>query len=138
MDKKIKATEEQLAYAGVLELGMKIGLLMLIVIFIIYLSGLLPPHVPVKDLPKYWSMPVNKYLAATHIHTGWSWLYMLGKGDFLNFISIVFLAGVTIVCYIRIIPILFRKKDMTYVVFSIIEVLILALAASGILKSGGH
>ncbi|MGO9014177.1 MAG: hypothetical protein ACLQF0_04275 [Dissulfurispiraceae bacterium] len=136
MDKKIKATEEQLAYANILELGMKAGLLLLIVIFIIYLSGLLPAHVPVRDLPKYWGMPVHKYLAATHIHSGWSWLYMIGKGDFLNFVSIAFLAGVTILCYLRIIPILYRKKDMLYVVFSVIEVLILALAASGILKAG--
>jgi len=137
MDKKIKATEEQLAYANILELGMKAGLLLLIVVFIIYLSGLLPAHVPVRDLPKYWGMPVNKYLAATHIHSGWSWLYMIGKGDFLNFVSIAFLAGVTILCYLRIIPILYRKKDMMYVVFSIIEVLILVFAASGILKAGG-
>ena len=61
---------------------------------------------------------------------------MIGKGDFLNFVSIAFLAGVTILCYLRIIPILYRKKDMLYVVFSVIDVLILALAASGILKAG--
>jgi len=138
MDKKIRATEEQLAYANILELGMKAGLLMLIVTFIIYLSGLLPAFVPVNDLPKYWSMPVKKYLAATHIHTGWSWLYLLGKGDFLNFAGIAFLAGVTILCYLRIIPIFFRKKDTIYGVLAITEVLILVLAASGVLKSGGH
>jgi len=138
MDKKIKATEEQLAYANILELGMKAGLLMLIVTFIVYLSGLLPPHVPVKDLPMYWSMPVKKYLAAAHIHPGWSWLFMIGKGDFLNFVGIAFLAGVTILCYMRIIPIFFRKKDRVYGILAIIEVLILVLAASGILKSGGH
>ncbi|MBF0558186.1 MAG: hypothetical protein HQL08_05350 [Nitrospirae bacterium] len=138
MDKKLKATEEQLAYAGILDLGMKSGLLMLIGTFVIYLSGLLTPHVPVNDLPKYWSMPVKKYLAATHIHTGWSWLYMIGKGDFLNFISIAFLAGVTILCYLRIIPIFFKKKDSVYGALAILEVLVLVLAASGILKSGGH
>ena len=137
MDKKIKATEEQLAYANILEFGMKLGLLMLIVTFTIYLTGLLSPYVPVRDLPKYWSMPVKKYLAATHIHSGWSWLYMIGKGDFINFVSIAFLAGVTIMCYLRIIPIFFRRKDTIYVVFAITEVLILVLAASGILKAGG-
>ena len=138
MDKRIRATEEQLAYANILELGMKIGLLMLIVTFFIYLSGLLAPHVPVNDLPKYWGMPVKKYLAATHIHTGWAWLSMLGKGDFLNFAGIAFLAGVTIVCFLRIIPIFFRKKDIIYGILAITEVLILVLAASGVLKSGGH
>ncbi len=138
MDKNVKATEEQLAYANVLEIGVKAGLLIIIVTFIIYLSGILPAHVPVNDLPKYWSMPANKYLAATHIHRGWSWVYMLDKGDFLNFVGIAFLAGVTIPCFLRIIPIFFRKKDMVFGIIGILEVLILMLAASGVLKSGGH
>jgi len=63
---------------------------------------------------------------------------MLGKGDFLNFAGIAFLAGITIICFIRVIPIFFRKKDTIYGVFAIIEVLVLVLAASGVLKSGGH
>jgi hypothetical protein len=138
MSGKIKATEEQLTYAKFLDLGMKIGFLMLVATFIIYLLGVLTPHLPVTDLPKYWSMPVKDYLKATDIHAGWSWLGMIGKGDFLNFIGIAFLSGVTIICYMVIIPILFRKKDVVYGIFAIIEVLVLVLAASGILRGGGH
>ncbi len=138
MADKLKATEEQLEYAKLLDIGMKIGLLMLVISFAMYLLGIFTPHVPVSDLPKYWSMPVKEYLTATNIHTGWYWIYQLGKGDFLNFIGIAFLSGVTIICYLRIIPILFRKKDTVYAVLAIIEVLVLVLAASGILKSGGH
>lgn len=138
MADKLKATEEQLVYAKLLDIGMKLGLLMLVMSFAIYVLGILTPHVPVGDLPKYWSMPVKEYLKATDIHTGWSWIYLLGKGDFLNFVGIAFLSGVTIICYMRIIPILFRKKDTVYAVLAIIEVLVLVLAASGVLKSGGH
>ena len=138
MKNRLKATEEQLSYAKVLNLGMKIGLLAIIVTFIIYLSGILPPHVPVNDLPKYWSMPVKTYLKATGIHPGWWWISMLGKGDFLNFIGIAFLAGVTICCCLRIIPIFLRKKDTVYATIVMLEVIVLALAASGILKAGGH
>lgn len=138
MGKEVKATEEQIAYAKLLDLGMKAGLLALIVTFLIYVMGVLTPHVPVNDLPKYWSMPVKQYLEATDIHTGWSWLGLVGKGDFLNFLGIAFLAGVTILCYMRIIPILFRKKDTVYGVLAILEVLVLVLAASGLLKAGGH
>jgi len=83
-------------------------------------------------------MPVKEYLKATDIHTGWSWVYQLGKGDFLNFVGIAFLSSITIICYMRIIPILFRKKDTVYAVLAIIEVLVLTLAASGVLKAGGH
>jgi len=138
MDKKVRATEEQLAYAKVLDIGMKAGLLMLVVTFIVYLTGILTPHVAVSDLPKYWGMPVKKYLAATHIHTGWSWVGMIGKGDFLNFVGIAFLAGVTIICNLRIIPIFLKKKDIVYTILAVLEVLVLTLAASGVLKSGGH
>lgn len=138
MGKDVKATEEQIAYAKLLDIGMKAGLLMLVVTFIIYLLGILTPYIPVNDLSKYWGLSVYKYLEVTNIHPGWSWLGMLGKGDFLNFTGIAFLAGVTILCYIKIIPTLFRKKDTVYGVIAIIEVLVLALAASGILKSGGH
>ena len=138
MDKKVLATEEQLAYAKLLDAGMKLGLLILIITFIVYLTGILAPHVPVNDLPKFWKMPVHKYLAATGIHPGWAWLGMLGKGDFLNFIGIAFLAGVTLICYARIIPILLKKKDTIYALLAAVEVLVLALAASGVLKAGGH
>ena len=129
---------EQLAYATILDKGMKIGFLMLVFSFIIYLTGIFPAYIPVNDLPKYWTMPVHKYLEATGIHPGWFWLGLLGKGDFLNFAGIAFLAGVTAVCYIRIIPILFRKKDIAFGVIAILEVIVLVLAASGLLKSGGH
>jgi hypothetical protein len=138
MSNKLQATEEQLAYAKLLDLGMKIGLLVLIVTFFIYLFGIFTPYIPVQDLPNYWKLPVNEYLEVTGIHPGWSWLGKLGKGDFLNFLPIAFLAAVTIICYIRIIPILFRKKDKVYAVLAIIEVLVLVLAASGVLKVGGH
>lgn len=138
MSNKLQATEEQLAYAKLLDLGMKLGLLTLVVTFIIYVFGILTPHISVEQLPNYWNLPVKEYLKVTGIHTGWAWLNLVGEGDILNFIPIVFLAGVTILCYIRIIPILFRKKDTIYAVLAIVEVLVLVLAASGVLKSGGH
>lgn len=133
-----KGSTEQLAYASILDKGMKIGLLMLVISFIIYLTGILTPYIPVNDLPKYWGMSVHKYLEATGIHTGWSWLSLIGKGDFLNFIGIAFLAGITAVCYIRIIPILFSKKDIAFGIIAVLEVVVLVLAASGLLKTGGH
>jgi len=138
MSNKLQATEEQLAYAKLLDLGMKFGLLALVVTFIVYIFGIFTPHIAVEELPNYWKLPVKEYLKVANIHTGWTWISMIGQGDFLNFIPIVFLAGVTILCYIRIIPILFRKKDTIYAVLAIVEVLVLVLAASGVLKSGGH
>lgn len=130
--------EEQIAYAQVLDRGMKLGFLLLLATFAIYVSGLVTPHVPVADLPRYWSLPVREYLAATGIHPGWSWVGMLGRGDFLNFLGIAFLAGVAIVCYLAVAPVFFRKKDRIYGWLALVEVAVLMLAASGVLKVGGH
>jgi len=138
MEERKKASEEQLAYANVLNIGMWLGLLIVVVTFIIYASGILQSFIPIEELPKYWSMKVTDYIHASHAPTGWGWAAMVGKGDYLNFIGIAMLAGLTALCYLVILPILIRKKDTPYVVIAIVEVLVLALAASGILKSGGH
>lgn len=138
------ADEEQLLYANILQVGMYIGLTLLLVTFALYTAGVLAPAVPVEQLPDYWTMNVHDYLEATnrdHLHredpiTGWSWLKVLGKGDYLNFLGITLLSGVTIVCFIGIVPTLIRKQDRAYVVMALLEVVILALAASGILAVG--
>ncbi|HET6922054.1 MAG TPA: hypothetical protein VFI16_02785 [Anaeromyxobacteraceae bacterium] len=130
--------EEQLAYARVLDGGMRLGLLALLVTSAVYLLGLAAPHVPVADLPRYWSLPVAKYLAAAGIPAGWGWVSMVHKGDFLNFVGIAFLSGITIACYLAIGPIFIRKRDTVYAWLSILEVLVLALAASGLLTVGAH
>ena len=135
---RLKATEEQMAYARLLDSGMKIGFIALLVTFAVYMSGILQPAVPLQEVSKYWGLSVHDYLVATGIQPGWAWLRLLNKGDFLNFLGIAFLAGVTVICYIRIIPILLRKKDTVYAILAMVEVLVLCLAASGLLKGGGH
>ncbi|NTW58043.1 MAG: hypothetical protein HGB21_00770 [Nitrospirae bacterium] len=138
MSDKTKASEEQIAYANVLNIGMWFGLALLIITFFVYLSGLLPSYVPIDDLPKYWTMRVHDFNVALKAPTGWGWASLVGKGDYLNFIGIAILSGLTILCYLVILPILARKKDRAYVVIAIVEVLVLSLAASGLLKVGGH
>ena len=135
---KTKASEEQIKYANILNFGMWGGLLALVVTFVVYLSGILQNFIPIEELPKYWVMNVKYYLHASHAPTGWGWLALAGKGDYLNFIGIAFLAGLTIFCYLAILPILIKKKDTQFIVIAIIEVAVLLLAASGILKTGGH
>jgi putative copper export protein len=137
-NEKTKASEEQIAYAKVLNVGMWFGLALLIITFFVYVSGVLPTHVPINDLPKYWTMRVHDFNVALNAPTGWHWTALVGKGDYLNFVGIAILSGLTILCYLVILPILIRKKDTPYVLIAIVEVLVLALAASGIMKVGGH
>lgn len=133
-----QATEEQILYANILNKGMLIGLIGLVGTFIIYGTGILDPIIPLEQVQNYWVMPVSDYLEKSGIHAGWAWLGNLGYGDMLNFLPIAFLSLITIICYAAIIPGLLRKKDTAYVVLSIIEIIVLVVAASGILGTGGH
>ena len=133
-----QATEEQILYANILNKGMMIGLIGLVVTFIIYGAGILEPVIPLEEVQNYWVMPVADYLEQTGIHAGWAWLGNLDKGDMLNFLPIAFLSLLTIICYLAIIPGLMKKKDTAYVALAIVEVVVLVVAASGILGSGGH
>jgi hypothetical protein len=98
----------------------------------------MPTFVKIDDLPKYWTMRVHDYNVALNAPTGWGWAALVGKGDYLNFVGIAMLSGLTILCYLVILPILIRKKDIAYTVIAVVEVLVLSLAASGLLKVGGH
>ncbi len=133
-----KATEEQVLYANILNKGMLVGLLGLIVTFIIYATGILAPKIPLEKIQHYWQMSVKNYLHESGIHAGWAWIYNLGYGDMLNFVPIAFLSGLTIICYLAILPGLIRKKDTAYIIIAVLEVIVLCVAASGILGTGGH
>jgi hypothetical protein len=139
-----ESQSEQMLYAKVLGIGMSVGLLVLFITFSLYVSGVLAPAVPHDQVPNYWHLGVHEYLEAVnhdHLHlehppTGWAWVALVGKSDFLNFIGIAILGGVTIICYLAIVPTLLRKKDHACVAMALLEVLVLTLAASGILAVG--
>ncbi len=136
--------EEQILYAKILEVGMFVGLALLLVTFVLYVFGIVASAVPVEELPRYWAMNAHDYLEAVnrdylrreHTVTGWTWLSLLGSGDYLNFLGIALLSLVTSACFLGIIPTLLRKKDRVYAIMALLEVVILTLAASGILGVG--
>jgi len=133
-----QAPPEQITYANLLFYGSWGAIAILIVTFFVYVSGVFESYVPITEISQYWSMPVSQYVQEANIPIGWGWATLLGKGDFLNFIGIVLLAGMTIVCFIVILPYYVKQKDIPFVVLIILEVLVLCLGASGLLGTGGH
>jgi len=132
----LKATPEQILYAGILEKGMYLGLLILFITYALYVFGIMDPYIPLDKISDYWSMNVHDYLEHAEIKNGWAWLGMLKYGDFINFIGVALLAGVTIICYAAIVPTLLKSKDTVYAILAVLEVVILSAAASGILAVG--
>lgn len=137
-DKELGPSPEQLLYANILNKGMLLGLLVLLITFALYVFGIISPYVPLDKLGNYWGLNVGDYLHALDIPSGWAWVGLLGYSDFLNFIGIAFLAGISIICYIAIIPTLLKNDDKIFAVIAILEVIVLTAAAAGIFGSGGH
>jgi hypothetical protein len=138
IQQSLDASPEQLVYAGILEKGMYMGLAILLVTYALYVFGFISPYIPLEKVPDYWSMEVNDYLHEAQIEAGWAWLGMVQYGDFLNFVGIAILALVTIICFISVVPILLKSGDKVYATLAIVEAIILSIAASGILGTGGH
>ena len=138
MKDSVHASSEQTAYADVLFYGCWLGLVIMLITYLLYVSGLLSPYVPLTEMPLHWCRPAAEYLKSARVPTGWNWLPLLGRGDFLNFLGIVLLAGLSIICYLRVIPSLFRKKDTAIGAIALAEVIVLLLAASGIVGGGAH
>ncbi|MEO7727609.1 MAG: hypothetical protein ABIS45_10185 [Burkholderiales bacterium] len=130
------ASPEQLRYARVLEAGMKLGLCVLVAGFLGYVSGVVPAHVPLAQLPALWSLAAPDYLRATGMPQGWGWLAMLGSGDILPLIGITVLAGISMLCFIALLPLYAARRDWIYLTITVLEIGVLALAASGLLTAG--
>jgi hypothetical protein len=134
----LKPTREQIIYANLLLMGMLAGIIIMIITYAIYLTGLLPAHVDLQVISANWGKGIHEYLEITHSPNGWGWAALLLKGDFLNYVGFTLLGLMTIFCYLVLVRGYFRKKDWIFAVISILEILVLSLAASGILGSGGH
>ncbi|MDO9084011.1 MAG: DUF1634 domain-containing protein [Humidesulfovibrio sp.] len=133
-----KATPEQITYANMLFYGCWGGLALMAVTYLLYVSGLITPHIPLEKVPLLWSQPVGTYLEIGKVPHGWGWTVLIAKGDFLNFLGIVLLAGMTIVCYIPLIPVFLKRKEYVFAGLALAEILVLAFAASGIVGGGAH
>lgn len=123
-------------YAQLLEWGTHAGLALLVLAFAAYVLGLLTPHVPLERLPELWNQPVGRYLALTQSPQDWGWLALAQRGDYGNLLGIALLASCSVPPLLALIPLFLRQRDRAYALFCALEVLVLLLAASGLLTSG--
>ena len=131
-------TAEQLAYADVLEAGVTIGRFFLVGTFILYVLGFTTPKVPLSELTSHWTMAADEYSRQVGVGTGWGWIKLVYHGDYMNFLGIAFLTGLTLICYMRLVPISLRGKNHSFSAILLVEIAVLLIAASGLLAVGHH
>ena len=124
-------SDEQLSYARALDVGVKLALVVLILGFAGYLSGILPSAIPLERLPELWGLPVAQYLERSGMPHAWGWLALLGNGDVLSLASIAFLMSISTVCLFSLLPYFVRNRDWTYLAMTLAEFAVVAVAATG-------
>ncbi len=134
----LQPSREQIIYANLLIIGVLAGLIILVTTYAIYVTGILPAHIEISLIPELWGKGVSEYLEITHSPHGWGWVPLLAKGDFLNYIGFALLALMTIFCYLVLVRGYIRQKNWIFTVIAVLEIMVLSVAASGILGSGGH
>jgi uncharacterized protein YcsI (UPF0317 family) len=126
----------QATYARWLDAATRIGFALSLVAFLVYVSGLVEPLVPLEELPRLWSLPASRFVAATGEPTGWGWLALLGKSDVLNLGAVALFGLVTLICYARIVPLLFAAGERPQAWIALAQVLVLAAAVAGFFTGG--
>jgi hypothetical protein len=116
-------------YARWLDFWTKVAFAVSLGTLLLYLSGAVPAFVPLQQLPELWILPVDRYLELTGAPRGWSWLGLIGYGDYLNFIGICLYAMVTLFCYLRIIPAMLHSRERLHAALAIAQALVLLAAA---------
>lgn len=134
---RVAQPPEQLRYARVLDWSSKVGLVVLLLSFGAYLTGLVEAHVPPERLPELWVHPVGRYLELTQSPIGWGWLSLIHLGDMAGLLGIAILSGGSVACLLALVPLYAARGDRAFVVICLAEVAVVVLAASGWL-SGGH
>ena len=129
-----EAGETQRTFARWIDAGTRIALVLLAGGFAAYVTGVLPPLVPIPTLTTLWGLPLAEYLAASGAPTGWAWLAHADRGDYVNYLGIALLTSIIIAAYLRVLPLLARH-ERAFAAIAALEVLVLLAAASGLLNS---
>ena len=124
-------------YALLLGWGTQVGLVLLVLSFAAYVTGVLTPHVSLDRLPSLWNLPVDTYHALTHTPEVLDWMALIRHGDRINMIGIAVLAGCSLPPLLALIPLFLKQRNgIIYAVICALEAAVLLLAASGVLTAG--
>ena len=132
----VEQAPEQRRYAQWLDAGTRLAGLVLLLSFTAYLTGWMPPHVAVNELPALWHLPAGEFARVTGAPQGWGWLAHLHKGDMTGLAGIALLASCSVPSLLALASHYLRSCDRAFAAICLAEVAVLALAASGVLSAG--
>jgi hypothetical protein len=133
---KIHIAPEQIRYAEWLRWSGWLGLAVLVGAFGLYVAGVLPPVIPVDQLPQAWRLSSRELMLQHGLQGGWSWIRSIARGDMLNMLGIAILSGCSALPLLAVTGIYLRRGDRLFAALCLLQVAVLVLAASGLIAPG--
>lgn len=121
--------DAQEIYARWLERGSRLAFAFALVTLLAYLAGVVPPLVPLAELPRLWTLSAAEMMREAHAPGGWRWLHYLRYGDYLNVLAISLFALLALVCTARMVPAFLKNRERAQALLALLQVLVLAAAA---------
>lgn len=123
-------------FASVLTWIVRIGLIVMLVTFGLYVSGIVDSSAPVDTIADHWELSASEYRTVTESEEGWRWITQIGDGATLAFAALAFFPLAIIVAMI-IAAVLYAKHRLTaHAVIAAALALVLTVAATGLLSIG--
>lgn len=124
-------------FATLEQAGVRTGVVLVVVGFILYTSGLLAPYLSIAELTANWGLASAAFVERTGMPTGWGWVALLGHSDILALAGLIVFSSVIVAAYVAMTVQWARQGNLKYLVLCALQLGVFALAASGWLD-GGH
>jgi hypothetical protein len=122
---------ENSVYARVLWIASLFGFLIAFIAFLLYLTGIVEPRIPLARVPELWSLSSREALRLSGIPGGWGWLHLVDRSDMLCYAALAVTASGTIVALISVFIVYLSRRNFLYALIVLLELIVLCLAASG-------
>lgn len=133
-EKRPYLEDVQLEFAGVMEWLVRICLALLVVLFVLYVTGIVPSARPISETPELWHLSSAEFRAATGSPTGWAWIRRIGQGEYLSLAGLVIFPAATTVALCILAVLFSRRRAVIWAVMAAVQVAILVFAATGLLS----
>jgi hypothetical protein len=122
---------ENSVYARVLWIAGLFGFLIAFIAFLLYLTGIVEPWIPLARVPELWSLSSREALRLSGISGGWGWLHLIDRSDMACYAALAFIASGTIIALISVFIVYLSRRNLLYALIVLLQLIVLCLAASG-------
>jgi hypothetical protein len=127
---------EQLLYARLLDWGARLGFVLLVIGFAVYVFGWADALVPLEQLPQLWNQPADVFRQRAGMPAGWDWLALVHEADVANLVGIALLAGCSLPPLLAAMGLYLKRREWTPALLCAGVIAVVLLAASGLLGVG--